>query len=124
MALSFLYLMARWLVGMLLGRRQSEDAKDIEIAVLRHQLSVLRRQVTRPEFQPADRALLAVLSRAVPRRHWSILLVTPDTNLRWHRRLVARKWTGRRRPTCHPAGRKGCATDRLGGLIHEYAQVA
>ncbi len=56
MALSFLYLMARWLVGMLLGRRQSEDAKDIEIAVLRHQLSVLRRQVTRPEFQPADRA--------------------------------------------------------------------
>jgi|SRR6266487_2718202 len=90
MALSFLYLMARWLVGMLLGRRQSEDAKDIEIAVLRHQLSVLRRQVTRPEFQPADRALLAVLSRAVPRRHWSILLVTPDTNLRWHRRLVTR----------------------------------
>src|SRR6266516_6104035 len=64
MALSFLYLMARLLVGMLLGRLRSEQTKDVEIAVLRHQLEVLRRQVKRPEFQPADRALLAVLSRA------------------------------------------------------------
>ena len=58
-----------------------------------HQLRVLRRQVKRPEFRPADRALLAVLSRAVPRGRWSIFLVTPDTILRWHRRLVTRKWT-------------------------------
>ena len=93
MALSFLYLMARWLVGMLLGRFQSEHAKDLEIAVLRHQLEVLRRQVKRPEFQPADRALLAMLSRALPRRHWPVFLVTPATLLRWHRRLVTRKWT-------------------------------
>lgn len=49
MALSFLHLMARWLVGMLLERRHSEHAKDVEIAVLRHQLEVLRRQVKRPE---------------------------------------------------------------------------
>src|SRR6266542_3949174 len=55
MALSFLYLMARWLVGMLLGRFQSEHAKDLEIAVLRHQLEVLRRQVKRPEFPSAAR---------------------------------------------------------------------
>src|SRR6266704_348815 len=112
MALSFLYLMARWLVGMLLGRLQSEDAKDVEIAVLRHQLSVLHRQVTRPEFQPADRALLAVLSRAVPRGRWSILLVTPDTILRWRRRLVARKWT-------QPSRRGGRPplADRLVALI-------
>src|SRR6266487_4319850 len=93
MALSFLYLMARWLVGMLLGRLHSEHAKDVELAMLRHQLRVLRRQVKRPEFQPADRALLAVLSSALPRRRWSIFLVTPDTLLRWHRRLVTRKWT-------------------------------
>src|SRR5215207_989751 len=93
MALSFLYLMARWLVGMLLGRLRSEHAKDVEIAVLRHQLRVLRRQVKRPEFHPADRALLAVLSSALPRRRWSIFLVTPDTIMRWHRRLVTRKWT-------------------------------
>src|SRR6266487_1379717 len=93
MALSFLYLMARRLVGMLLGGLRSEHAKDIEIAVLRHQLDVLRRQVKRPEFRPADRALLALLSGALPRRRWSTFLVTPDTILRWHRRLVTRKWT-------------------------------
>jgi putative transposase len=93
MALSFVYLMTRRLLGMLLVGLRSEHAKDVEIAVLRHQLSVLRRQVKRPELQPADRALLAVLSRALPRQRWSIFLVTPDTILRWHRRLVTRKWT-------------------------------
>jgi putative transposase len=93
MALSFLYLMARWLVGMLLGHLRTEQIKDVEIAVLRHQLQVLRRQVKRPDFHPADRALLAVLSRALPRQGWSIFLVTPDTILRWHRRLVTLKWT-------------------------------
>jgi putative transposase len=88
MALSFLYLTARWLVGMLLGRLRSEHAKDVEIAVLQHQLRVLRRQVERPEFRPADRALLALLSRALPRRRWSTFMVTPDTILRWYQRLV------------------------------------
>src|SRR6266516_1853990 len=86
MALSFLHLMARRLVGMLLGSLRSEHAKDVEIAVLRH-------QIKRPEFRPADRAVLALLSRALPRSRWSVLLVTPDTILRWHRRLVTRKWT-------------------------------
>jgi hypothetical protein len=93
MALSFLYLLTRRLLGLLLGRFQSEHAKDVEIAVLRHQLKVLRRQVKPPELRPADRALLALLSRALPRWRWSIFLVTPDTILRWHRRLVTRKWT-------------------------------
>jgi hypothetical protein len=65
MALSFLYLMARRLIGMLLGSLQSERAKNVEIGVLRHQLDVLRCQVQRPEFPPADRALLAMLSGAL-----------------------------------------------------------
>jgi putative transposase len=93
MALSFLYLMTCRLVGMLLGSLRSQHAKDVEIVVLRHQLAVLRRQVKRPAFRPADRAVLALLSRALPRSRWSIFLVTPDTILRWHRRLVTRKWT-------------------------------
>jgi putative transposase len=59
--------------------------------VLRHQLQVLRRQVNRPGFHPADQALLALLSRALPRRRWSSFLVTPGTLLRRHRRLVTRK---------------------------------
>lgn len=93
MALSFLYLMARRLVGMLLSRFRSEHAKDVELAVLRHQIDVLRRQVKRPEFRPADRALVAVLSRALPRPRWSMFLVTPATSMRWHRRLVPCTWT-------------------------------
>jgi putative transposase len=90
MALSFLYLMTRRLLGVLFGSLRGEHAKDVEIAVLRHQLEVLHRQVKRPEFRPADRALLAVLSQALPRWRWSIFVVTPDTILRWHRRLVTR----------------------------------
>ena len=66
MALSFLCLTTRRLVGMLLGSFRSERAKDVEIAVLRHQLDVLRCQVKLPELRPADRALLAVLSRVLP----------------------------------------------------------
>ena len=88
MALSFLYLITLRLLGLLLGRLQTEHAKDVEIAAARHQLEVPRRQVKRPEFRPADRALLAVLSQALPRWRWSLFLVTPDTLLRWHRRLV------------------------------------
>jgi putative transposase len=107
MALSFLHLMARRLVGMLLGSLRSEHAKDVEIAVLRHQLDVLRRQVKRPEFRPADRAVLALLSRALPRSRWSVLLVTPDTILRWHRRLVTASGPS---PTVEAGGRRSPST--------------
>jgi hypothetical protein len=75
----------------LLGR--GDASKDLEILVLRHQLSVLRRQVPRPRLEPADRALLAAVSRVLPRVSWSWFFVKPDTLLRWHRRLVAGAWT-------------------------------
>jgi len=75
--------------------------------VLRHQLQVLERQVARPQLRPADRALLAAFSRALPRRAWPSFLVTPATLLRWHRELVARRWTyPHRRP-----GRPGTPGD-------------
>jgi hypothetical protein len=70
-----------------------DTAKDSEILVLRHQLTVLRRQIARPRLQPADRALLAALSRILPRDRWSCFFVKPETLLRWHRRLVAGAWT-------------------------------
>ena len=117
MALSFLYLMARWLVGLLPGSLRSEHAKNVEIAVLRHQLAVLRRQVKRPEFRPADRALLAVLSSALPRRRWPSFLVTPDTILRWHRQLVARKWT-----QAQPRGGRPPLADQVIALILRLAR--
>ncbi len=66
---------------------RGDPAKDLELMVLRHQLSVLRRQVPRPRLEPADRALLAAISRALPRSRWSCFLVKPQTLLRWHRTL-------------------------------------
>jgi putative transposase len=77
-------------------------AKDLEILVLRHQLTVLRRQVACPRLEPADRALLAAVSRVLPRARWSCFLVKPETLLRWHRRLVAGAWTYPHRQTGRP----------------------
>jgi hypothetical protein len=72
---------------------RSDAAKDLEILVLRHQLTVLRRQVSRLKLEPADRALLAAVSRVLPRARWSCFFFKPETLLRWHRRLVAGAWT-------------------------------
>ena len=77
----------------LVGLGSTPDAKDIEIAVLRHQLMVVRRQIARPRYAPADRMVLAILARLLPRERWPVFLVTPATLLRWHRELVARRWT-------------------------------
>jgi transposase InsO family protein len=78
-------------VAVLLFR--GREAKELEIVVLRHQLAVLRRQVARPQLGPADRAMLAALSRVLSRPRWCVFFVEPDTLLRWHRRLVARRWS-------------------------------
>jgi hypothetical protein len=77
----------------LVGLGPTPDAKDVEIAVLRHQMMVLRRQVARPRYTPIDRMVLATLARLLPRERWRVFLVTPATLLRWHRGLVARRWT-------------------------------
>jgi hypothetical protein len=50
---------------------RGDAAKDLEILVLRHQLAVLRRQTPRPRLESADRALVAAVSRALPRARWS-----------------------------------------------------
>jgi len=76
--------------------------KELEVLVLRHELAILRRQAGRPQFAPRDRLLLAVLSRALPRRSWQAFLVRPETLLRWHRQLVARHWTYPHRPPGRP----------------------
>src|SRR5450759_4187370 len=89
----FVYLLARRFLDVLSGRFRSRVAKDVEIAVLRHQLEVLRRQVSRLDLEPADRAVLAVLSGLLPWVRWSAFVVTPATILRWHRDLVRRRWT-------------------------------
>jgi putative transposase len=91
--LSILYLVLRRLLGP--TPDSGDTAKDVEIAVLRHQLRVLRRQVGHPSFQPIDRAFLAAAARILPRDRWRSFLITPHTLLRWRRELVRRKWTYR-----------------------------
>jgi transposase InsO family protein len=85
-------MIVRRVLGML-GCGPTPDADAVEIAVLRHQLAVLRRQVPRPRYTPADRMLLAALAKLLPRERWAVFLVTPATLLRWHRELIARRWT-------------------------------
>lgn len=87
------YLALRCLLGLVVLRPRSEGFKELEIVVLRHELSVLRRQAGRPQLRPSDRLLLAAASRLLPRSRWGSFVVTPATLLRWHRRLVARRWT-------------------------------
>ena len=80
------------------GGRSRERALEVENAVLRHQLAVLRRGAKRPGLRRLDRVLMTAASRLLPRERWSSFLVPPQTLLRWHRELVRRKWTFRR--TC------------------------
>jgi len=102
-ALSFLYWSLRRLLALVVLRFRSEREKEIEILLLRHQLLVLERQLARPELTQADRALLSAFSRVLPRRAWGSFFVTPATLLRWHRELVARRWTYAHRRPGRPA---------------------
>ncbi len=90
---SFVYLAVRNLFALIVLVGRSDRSKELEILVLRHELVVLRRRSGRRRIEPADRALLATLSRALPRRAWAAFSVRPETLLRWHRGLVARQWT-------------------------------
>jgi putative transposase len=101
MLLPILYRLMRCLLGMTAVLMRRDLSKDAELLVLRHENTVLRRQISRVRYTPADRAWLAALSRLVPRRRWvEVFPVTPATILAWHRKLIARKWdyTARRRP--------------------------
>jgi putative transposase len=93
--LSLVYRLLRCLFGLLAVLVRCDVSKDAELLALRHENQVLRRQLTGClRWNHADRLRLTALSRLVNRRRWpQIFPVTPATILRWHRHLVARKWT-------------------------------
>jgi transposase InsO family protein len=90
---SVVYWVLRRVLELLVLRGRSDAANEVEILVLRHQLRVLERQLARPRLEPADRLVLAAFSRVLPRARWRAFFVQPETLLRWHRQLVARRWT-------------------------------
>lgn len=98
MIVSFGYLILRHMLQLVALGMRGDRSKEVEIPVLRHQVAVLRRQVKRLDLEPTDRAVLSALSRLLPRPRWATFVVTPATLLRWHRNLIARKWTYSKRP--------------------------
>jgi putative transposase len=87
------YLLMIRLFGWLALLPRSNTAKDAEILVLRHEIAVLRRQVSHPKPDWADRAVIAALARLLPRHLRLHRIVTPGTLLAGHRRLITNKWT-------------------------------
>ena len=110
MLASVLYVALRRLLQLVALACRSEEFKELEIVVLRHELAILRRQVARPALRSADRTFLAAASRLLSRKRWSSFFVTPDTLMRWHRQLVAKRWT-------YPTPRAG--RPPIGGEIRE-----
>jgi putative transposase len=97
--LKIVYLLMRWLFGLVVLASRGDRAKDAELLVLRHENAVLRRHAGRVRYDAADRAWFAALTLFIPRRRWAgVFPVTPATLLAWHRKLIARKYdtsTGR-----------------------------
>src|SRR5688500_19133319 len=91
MIVRLVYQLLRQILQMLTLLARDDGATNVELRVLRHQVAVLRRQVRRPKLEPADRVVLAALSRLLPRP--LVDLRHPTTLLRWHRQLIARHWT-------------------------------
>ena len=92
MLVSMCYMLLRWVFEFVTLCARSREFKELEIIVLRHELAILRRTRHRPPITAVDRMFLAAASRLLPRVQWRSFIVTPATLLRWHRRLIAKRW--------------------------------
>ena len=115
-SLRLLYLIFQQVLGLVLLMGRTSSTKDVELLVLRHEVAVLRRTNPRPRLDWADRAVFAALIRWLPRALRGHRLVTPGTILRWHRRLVRRRWTYPNRPGRPPID------DVLAALVERMAR--
>ena len=98
MAFSLVYLGLCRVLSLVASSRRCGADKDVELVVLRHQVRALERQLHgRVRYRKADRALLATLSRLLPRDRWQAFLVTPATLLGWHTQAGRPKWRAWRR---------------------------
>jgi hypothetical protein len=93
MVIRVIGLLSRQLFRLVFLCCRTSRSKDIELLVLRQEVAILRRQVSRPQVKPEERMVLAVLQRLRPVWERTSSLVTPDTLRRWHRELIRRKWT-------------------------------
>jgi len=91
--LKLIYQLVAKLLSWMVLRARSDAANEIEILVLRHQVTVLQRRTPRPRISWTDRAVIAVLARLLPAHRRRGFLITPATILRRHRQLVHRRWT-------------------------------
>jgi hypothetical protein len=114
---------------------RSQASKNAEILVLRQEVALLRRTSPKPRLAWTDRAVLAALSKLLPKALRGHRIVTPGTLLRWHRRLVANKWRQPKAPGRPPTSYVQCPhrtpttahhrprhpqTRPIGGIVHEY----
>src|ERR1035437_2715893 len=100
MLFSLLYMALRAVLRLAPAGDQRD--RELEILVLRHQVKVLQRKAGRPRLRRRDRLFLAAAARLLPKERWSCFIVTPATLLAWHRALVKRKWSCRRRRSGRP----------------------
>jgi putative transposase len=111
-SLRLIYLIFIQLLSWLLLLARSSATKDVELLVVRHEVAVLRRTTRKPRLDWADRTILSALIRLLPKALRRHRLVTPSTILRWHRRLVATKWTYPHRSGRPPINDTHRRTDR------------
>jgi putative transposase len=105
------YFLTCRVLGLAVAVFRGDLTEDAELLVLRHENAVLRRNVGRVRYEPADRVWLAALARLIPRNHWAeVFCVTPAELLAWHRRLAAKKYdTSKRRKPGRPPTVPGVA---------------